>query len=55
MQEMREMMWEGQAAQTHGMDAVEAAKKAAEALFGKPEGAELHRRLTAGGNPFDTW
>lgn len=53
MQEMREMMWEGQAAQTHGMEALEAAKKAAEALFGKPEGAELHRKLTSGGNPFD--
>lgn len=53
VQEMREMIWEGQAAQTHGMEALEAAKKAAEALFGKPEGHELHRRLTSGGNPFD--
>jgi hypothetical protein len=53
MQEMRELMWEGQAAQTHGMETLAAAKTAAEALFGTPEGAELHRKLTSGGNPFD--
>jgi hypothetical protein len=50
--EMREMFWEGQAAQLHGADKIQAAKAAAEALDQNGK-ANLHRQLMAGGNPFD--
>ncbi|MFB7145014.1 hypothetical protein ACWGMK_06190 [Agrobacterium deltaense] len=52
IEEMREMMFENQAAQVHGVEKLQAAKAAAEALdqAGK---ANLHRQLMSGGNPFD--
>lgn len=52
IEEMREMMFENQAAQVHGAEKLQAAKAAAEALdqTGK---ANLHRQLMSGGNPFD--
>lgn len=53
MQEMREMMWESQAAGKHGADKIEAAKAAAQALAGTPEGRALHQQITSKGNPFD--
>lgn len=54
LQEMREELWEGKAAATHTPEVVQAAKAAAEALFGTPEGKQLHQQITAaGGNPFD--
>lgn len=54
MQEMREELWESKAVAIHTPDAVQAAKAAAEKLFGTPEGKVLHQQITsAGGNPFD--
>jgi hypothetical protein len=53
IQQMREELWESRASSAHGADKVEAAKKAAEALFGTPAGRTLHQQLTSGGNPFD--
>lgn len=53
MQEMREMLWESQAAGKHGADKIEAAKTAAAALAGTPEGRALHQQITSKGNPFD--
>jgi hypothetical protein len=54
MQEMREELWESRAASVHTPEAVQAAKAAAEKLFGTPEGKVLHQQITAaGGNPFD--
>lgn len=54
LQEMREELWENKAAATHTPEAVQSAKAAAEALFGTPEGKQLHQQITAaGGNPFD--
>lgn len=52
IEEMREMMFENQAAQVHGVEKLQAAKAAAEGLdqVGK---ANLHRQLMSGGNPFD--
>lgn len=51
--EMREELWENKAVGKHTPEVVAAAKEAAEKLFGTPQGAELHRRITASGNPFD--
>ncbi|WFR98711.1 hypothetical protein [Rhizobium tumorigenes] len=51
--EMREELWENKAVSRHTPEVVSAAKEAAEKLFGTPQGAELHRRITASGNPFD--
>jgi heme-degrading monooxygenase HmoA len=54
LQEMREELWESKAAVVHTPEAVQAAKAAAEKLFGTPEGKVLHQQITsAGGNPFD--
>ncbi|PST19726.1 hypothetical protein C7U61_14635 [Rhizobium sp. JAB6] len=53
MQEMREELWESKAAAVHTPEAVQAAKAAAEKLFGTPEGNALHQQITASGNPFD--
>lgn len=53
MQEMREELWESKAATAHTPEAVQAAKAAAEKLFGTPEGKVLHQQITASGNPFD--
>lgn len=50
MQEMREMLWESQATQVHGAEAVAAAKEAGIALFNTPEGQALARKP---GNLFD--
>lgn len=52
MQEMREMLWESQAAQAHTAEKLEAAKAAAQALAGTPAGQQLHSEIMAGGNPF---
>jgi hypothetical protein len=52
-EEMREMLWESQATQRHTAEAVQAAKDAATAVFGTPQGAALHQQITASGNPFD--
>ncbi|NOV17877.1 hypothetical protein E5S70_17650 [Ensifer adhaerens] len=52
MQEMREMMWESQAAQAHTAEKLEAAKTAAQALAGTPAGQQLHSEIMAGGNPY---
>lgn len=52
MQEMREMMWESQAAQAHTAEKLEAAKAAAQALAGTPAGQQLHSEIMAGGNPY---
>lgn len=52
MQEMREMIWEGQAAQLHTAEKLEAAKAAASALMGTPAGQALHSEIMAGGNPY---
>lgn len=52
MQEMREMLWESQAAQAHTAEKLEAAKAAAQALAGTPAGQALHSEIMAGGNPF---
>ena len=52
MQELREMMWESQAAQAHTTEKLEAAKAAATALAGTPAGQALHSEIMAGGNPF---
>lgn len=52
MQEMREMMWENQAAQAHTVEKLEAAKAAAQALAGTPAGQHLHSEIMAGGNPY---
>jgi hypothetical protein len=52
IEEMREMMFENQAAQVHGAEKLQAAKAAAEALDQSGK-ANLHRQLMAGGNPFD--
>lgn len=55
LQETREMLMELQATQRHGAEAVEAAKEAAKALFGTPEGRALGQKP---GNLFDnmvTW
>ncbi|MOA06186.1 hypothetical protein D3C78_1258130 [compost metagenome] len=50
--EVRELIFENQAAQRHGVDKVQAAKDAADAL--DPTGkVNLHRELMSGGNPFD--
>lgn len=49
---MQETIMEGQASQVHGADKLAAAKEAASALFGKPEGVRLHQELMQGGNPF---
>ncbi|MDX3926745.1 MAG: hypothetical protein QHC90_13200 [Shinella sp.] len=53
MQEMREMLWENQAVSVHGAEKLNAAKQAAEALAGKPEGRALHQQIMGGGNPYD--
>lgn len=53
MQETREMLWELQASQTHGVDKITAAKEAAAALAGTPQGLALHQQITASGNPYD--
>ncbi|SCB16490.1 hypothetical protein [Rhizobium hainanense] len=53
IQQMREELWESRAIAAHGADKVEAAKKAAEALFNTPQGASLHQQITTSGNPFD--
>lgn len=53
VQDMRETIWELQASQTHGAEVIGAAKKAAEALYGTPEGQALYAQITAKGNPFD--
>ena len=54
MQEMREMMWESQAASAPGssLEKVEAAKAAAEAIAGTPAGQALYSEIMAGGNPY---
>lgn len=52
MQEMREMMWESQAASAHTVEKLEAAKAAAQALAGTPAGQQLHSEIMAGGNPY---
>lgn len=52
MQEMREMIWEGQAAQLHTAEKLEAAKAAASALMGTPAGQALYSEIMAGGNPY---
>lgn len=54
MQEMREMLWESQAASAPGssLEKVEAAKTAAQALAGTPAGQALHSEIMAGGNPY---
>ncbi|AVA20669.1 hypothetical protein [Rhizobium sp. NXC24] len=53
IQQMREELWESRAITAHGAEKVEAAKKAAEALFNTPQGAALHQQITASGNPFE--
>lgn len=53
LQEMREEMWESTASAVHSVDAVQAAKEAAQALAGTPQGKALHQQIMAGGNPFD--
>jgi hypothetical protein len=53
LQEVREELWETKASSVHTAEAVQAAKVAAEALFGTPEGAALHQQITASGNPFE--
>lgn len=52
MQEMREMLWESQAAQAHTAEKLEAAKAAAQALAGTPAGQQLHSEIMVGGNPY---
>jgi hypothetical protein len=53
--EVREMMMEMQAMQRHGADVLGAAKEAAQALAGKPEGVALYQEIMSrGGNPFDS-
>jgi hypothetical protein len=53
IQQMREELWESRASTVHGAEKVEAAKKAAESIFGTPAGRMLHQQITASGNPFD--
>jgi hypothetical protein len=53
VQELREELWESRAAGIHTQEAVDAAKEAANALAGTPQGKALHQQITAGGNPFD--
>ena len=53
MQEMRETLWETQATSVHGAEKLAAAKEAAGALNGTPEGRALYQHITASGNPFD--
>ena len=53
LQQVREELWESRASTVHGAEKVEAAKKAAEAIFGTPAGRILHQQITASGNPFD--
>jgi hypothetical protein len=53
IQEMREELWESRAAALHTQGAIDAAKEAANALAGTPQGKALHQQITASGNPFD--
>lgn len=53
VQELREELWESRAAGIHTQEAVDAAKEAANALAGTPQGRALHQQITAGGNPYD--
>lgn len=53
VQELREELWESRAAGLHTQEAVDAAKEAANALAGTPQGKALHQQITSGGNPFD--
>lgn len=53
LQEMREELWESRASALHTPEALQAAKEAAGALAGTPQGRALHEHIMAGGNPFD--
>ncbi len=54
LQETQEALWELRAERKYPAEELQAAKKAAEALFGTPEGRALHQQITSkGGNPFE--
>jgi hypothetical protein len=53
LNELKEQLWESRAASIHTQEAVDAAKEAANALAGTPQGRALHQQITTGGNPFD--